>query len=103
MAVILPIIISVPTSIIFIKTDDLKRSIIAGIGSGLLTGIYFYSYCVYESLQITEHPTGATNWGMLFMVSLIVTLSWMFSCTVSTISSYFIRNKLSKIPKTKNI
>jgi len=39
MTVILPIIISVPTSIIFIKTD-LKRSIIAGIGSGLLIGIY---------------------------------------------------------------
>lgn len=110
MAVILPIIISIPTSIIFIKTDDLKRAIIAGISSGILTGIYFLSYVSYESFQIkwqlspqsllmkyliAEHLTGATNWGMLFMISLIFTLFLVFSCSIGSIISY-IRDRYRK-------
>ena len=96
MAVILPIIISILTSIIFIKTDDLKMSIITGISSGFLTGIYFLSYCVYESLQITEHPTGATNWGMLFVISILFTSFLMFSCSAGSIISYYIRDRYKR-------
>jgi len=92
-------IVAILLTTLLIKTDRLKKAIWIGIGIGILTGVLFFSYFFIvdypRSMGVSGNPPEVVL-GFIFIFSIIFTIVWTFSCTVGTVTSYFIRKRISR-------
>lgn len=90
-ALILYFFIGMLITALFIR----KQSILIPISIGVLAGILFYSYMFFY-ISIISEPNGYIGWGLIWGISFIFGIIWLFSSAMGMILSNYIKKSMEK-------